>query len=164
MLDFSVTFIITVINITVLFLILRALLFKPVTKFMAERAKKVQDSIDQAANDRASAQQLLEQYQAKLKDAQREADKIITAGRNSAEEQAQRIIAEGRAQALALVEAAGRQMEAERQAMLVRFNLEAAALVMAASARLVQRDISGDDNRRFANMLLDELAAQKGKG
>jgi len=48
--------------------------------------------------------------------------------------------------------------------MLTCFKVEAAALVMAASARLVQRDISGEDNRRFANMLLDELSAKKGIG
>ena len=55
MLNFSVTFIITAVNILVLFLILRAVLFKPVTKLMADRAKKVQDTIADAAKDRASA-------------------------------------------------------------------------------------------------------------
>jgi len=164
MLDFSVTFIITIINIVVLFFILRALLFKPVTKFMAERAKRVQDSIAEAAKDRAGAQKLLEQYQAKMKDAQGEADEIVHTGRKSAEAEAARIVDEGKALAQALVDAGRRQIESERQAMHARFSMEAAALVMAASSRLVQRDISGDDNRRYANMLLDELAAQKGKG
>ncbi|MDR1858477.1 MAG: ATP synthase F0 subunit B [Treponema sp.] len=164
MLDFSVTLIITVINITVLFLILRALLFKPVTKFMAERAKRIQDSINETLRDRSSAQKLMEQYREKIKTAQGKADEIVSAGRKSAEIEAEQIVAEGKATAQALVDAARRQMEAERQAMHARFSLEAAALVMAASSRLVQRDISGDDNRRYANMLLDELAAQKGNG
>ena len=106
---------------------------------------------------------MLEQYQTTLKNARNEADEIITASRKSAKAEAERIIAEGRAEAIALAESANKQMETERQAMLARFNLEAAALVMAASARLVQREISGDDNRRFANMLLDELAAQRGR-
>jgi len=165
MLDFSVTFIITAINITVLFFILRALLFKPVTKFMAERARKVQDTIAEAGRDRANAQQLLGQYQEQIKGAQSKADEIVSAGRKSAEIEAERIIAEGRATAQALVDAGHRQLEAEMQAMHARFSLEAAALVMAASSRLIQRDISGDDNRHYANMLLDELAAaQKGNG
>jgi F-type H+-transporting ATPase subunit b len=164
MLDFSVTFIITVINITVLFLILRALLFKPVTKFMAERANRIQDSVAEAARDKANAQQLLEQYQAKLKNAQNEADGIVNAGRKNAGIEAERIVAEGKSLAQALVEAGRRQIEAERQAMRARFSMEAAALVMAASSRLVQREISSEDNRRYASMLLDELAAQKGNG
>lgn len=162
MLDFSVTFIITIINITLLFIILRKVLFKPVTKFMADRAKRVQDTIDQAERDKAEAQKLLEQYQGKLKNAETEAQEIIKAARTSAETQARQIVADGKATADALTTAARRQVEAERQTAFARFKVEAAALVMAACARMVQREISGDDNRRYAAMLLDELAAQKG--
>ena len=162
MLDFSVTFIITIVNIAILTFILRALLFKPVTKFMAERAKKIQDSIAGAGKDRSSAQKLLAEYQAKVRDAQDEANEIISTGRKNAEAEAARIIADGKAQAHELTEAALRQIESERQAMAAQFKLEAAALIMAASARLVQRELSGDDNRRYANMLFDELSAQKG--
>jgi F-type H+-transporting ATPase subunit b len=162
MLDFSVTFIITFINIAVLCFILRAILFKPVTKFMAGRAKRIQDSIDQAEQDKANAQKLLEECKSRLKNINAEAEEIIKAARKNAREEADRIIAGGREAAEALTVSARRQLEAERQAALTRFNLEAAALVMAASARLVQRELSGDDNRRYAAMMLDELAAQKG--
>ena len=163
MLDFSVTFFITIINIVFLTLILRKILFKPVTKFMAERAQKVQDSIDQAERDKAASQKLLSEYQGKLKSAQSEADEIIKAARKDAEAETQRIIAAGRAEAHNLTEAARRQIELEQQAAFARFKAEAAALVMAASARLIQRELSSEDNRRYANMMLDELASHKGK-
>ena len=57
-----VTFIATFINIGILFVVLRAILFKPVTKFIEDRAKKIQDSIDQAENNKAQAKNTLEQY------------------------------------------------------------------------------------------------------
>jgi F-type H+-transporting ATPase subunit b len=162
MLDFSVTFGITIINIIILTLILRAVLFKPVTKIMAERARRVQDSIDQAEKDKADSRGLLEQYQNRLKNADAEADKIVKTARESAEQEARQIVTEGKAAADAMTEAARRQIESERQAAFARFKLEAAALVMAATAKLVQREISGDDKNRYVNMLLDELSAQKG--
>jgi F-type H+-transporting ATPase subunit b len=161
MLDFSVTFIITIINIAILFFILRAILFKPVTKFMAARAQKVQNAIDEAEKNRSDAQKLLAEYRVQKANAQAEADEIIKAARITAKAEADRIIAEGKADAEAFTAAARRHFEAERQAMINSFKLEAAALVMAASARLVQRELSGEDNRRYANMLLDELSAQK---
>jgi len=164
MLDFTVTFGITIINIIILTVILRTVLFKPVTKFMAERAKRVQDSIDQAEKDKADSRELLEQYQSKLKNADAEADEIIKAARTQAETEAQRIITEGKASAEALTASARRQIEAEQKAAFSRFKLEAAALVMAVSAKLAARDFSSDDDRRYANMMLDELAAQKGNG
>ena len=162
MLDFSVTFIITIINIAILFFILRKVLFKPVTKFMADRTKRIQDSIDHAEIEKVEAKKLYEQYSEKLKNADAEAEAIIMAARKSASLETEHIVAGGRAEALAIVDSARKQIEAEQEAALARFKLEAAALVMAASARLLQREITGDDNRRYVNMLLDELAARKG--
>jgi len=165
MLDFSVTFIITIINIAILFFILRALLFKPVTKFMAERAGRVQDSIEQAQRDKDEAKRLLDEYKDKLKKAEDEAREILKTAHENAERQAQLIIAEGKRDAQDTVNSALKQIETERQAALAKFKLEAAALVIAVSAKLAAKDFSNDDNRRYVNMLLDELtAAKKGNG
>jgi len=162
MLDFSVTFIITIINITILFFVLKALLFKPVTKFMAERTKRVQDTLDLAQKDKEEAAKLLSDYENKLKNAEAEAREILKTARENAERQSQMIIADGKQEAQNTVDAALKQIELERQAALTKFKLEAAALVMAVSAKLAAKDFSSDDNRRYVNMLLDELSAQKG--
>ena len=162
MLDFSVTFVITIINIAILFFILRKVLFKPVTKFMADRAKRVQDSIDQVERDKVRAKNLLDQYESKLKDIDAEAAAILHTAREDAETEAERRIAEGKAEAANIAANARRQLEAERQAVLAGFMTDAAAIVMAASSKLAARSLNGDDDRRYATMLLDELAAQKG--
>jgi F-type H+-transporting ATPase subunit b len=128
---------------------------------MADRSKRVQDSIDKAEEDEAKAQRLLAQYQGKLKNADADAQEIIKTTRAGAEAESRRIISDGKAKAEAMIASAHVQIEAERQAAFARFKLEAAALVMAASARLVQREISGEDKLRYANMLLDELASKK---
>ena len=159
MLDFSVTFIITIINLIILFFILRAILFKPVTKFMAERAKRVQDSIDQAETDKVKAAQLLVEYEEKLKKAEADAREILKAAHEDAKKQAQMIIAEGKLEAKKHSDIVRKQLEAEYQTAMAKFRIEAAALVMAASAKMAVREFSGDDNKRYANMLLEELSA-----
>jgi F-type H+-transporting ATPase subunit b len=157
-----VTFFLTFVNIGVLFFILRAILFKPVTKFMEERARRIQDSIDQAEKNKVQSRQLIEQYEDRLKAAEAEADSILRAARENAEAEAAQIIAGGKAAAEALLVNARKQLEAEQRAAFARFRIEAAALVSAAAGRLAARDFNGDDQRRYANMLLEELAAQKG--
>ncbi|MDR2942441.1 MAG: ATP synthase F0 subunit B [Treponema sp.] len=168
MLDFSVTFLITVINITILFFILKALLFKPVTKFMADRAQRVQDSIDQAQRDKDEAKVLLDKYEDKLKSAEAQALEILKKAREDAGREAQLIIAEGKRSAQDAVNSALKQIETEHQTVLAKFKIEAATLVIAVGAKLAERDFSGDDNRRYVNMLLEELSAQasaqKGSG
>lgn len=157
MLDFSVTFIITLLNIAFLFFILRLVLFKPVTKFMDERAKKVQDARDQAEKDKNQAGALLAQYQEQLKKAEEAGAEIVRAARETAQEEADRIIAEGKAEAAKLLDRARRQTAAEEAAAMMVFKAEAAALVLAAASRLMRREFANDDVREQAALLLQEL-------
>jgi len=158
MLDFSVTFVITIINIAILFFLLRAILFKPVSKFLADRTKHVQDTIEQAQKDREEATKLLVEYEKKIKDAEAQAREILQKAREDASRQSELIIAEGRKEAKEATDAALKQIESERQAAIAKFKLEAAALVIAVSAKLSSKDFSGDDNRRYVNMMLNELS------
>ena len=158
MLDFSVTFVITIINIVILCIILRVILFKPVTKFMADRAKRVQDSIEQSERDKTRANALLAQYTAQLKAAETEAEAIIRTTREHAEAEAERIIAESRVAAEQTLANAKKQLEAEHRAALAVFRQEAAALVIAATGRLVEREIKSEDNSQYAAMLLNETS------
>jgi F-type H+-transporting ATPase subunit b len=157
MLDFSVTFIITIINIVILFFILRAILFKPVTRFIDERAKKVQDIHDQAEKDRTQAKVLLAQYEAQLKKAEEDGAEIIRAARETAKEEAARIVAEGRASVENYLEKARKQLEAEQQTAMVLFSTEAAAIVLSAAGRLLKRSLNDEDSREQAAILLREL-------
>jgi len=158
MLDFSVTFFITIINITILFFILRAILWKPVTKFMAIRAERIKESIAQSEKDKLNAKALLAQYEAQLKTAETEAQAIISRAREQAEAEAEKIIAEGRASAEEAMTNAKKQLEVERKAALAIFRQEAAALVVTATGSLVGREIKSEDNKQYAALLLEEAA------
>jgi F-type H+-transporting ATPase subunit b len=157
MLDFSVTFIITLINIAILFFILRAILFKPVTKFMEGRAEKIRNDLEQVEKDKAQAKLLQRQYEEKFRTAGEEADAIILAAHSSAETEAGRIIADSRAAAELLMANTRKQLDAERRAALALFKAEAAALVVAASSRLLAREFNQEDSFRYAGLLLEEL-------
>ncbi|MDR1596864.1 MAG: F0F1 ATP synthase subunit B [Treponema sp.] len=152
------TFLVTIINITILFFALRAFLLKPVTKFMEDRARKVQDSLDQAEKERLQAKGLLQQYEDRLKRVEEEALEIIRGARETAKLEGDRIIAEAKAQADLLLDKGRRQLEAEQRAAMTVFRADAAALVIGASSRLIRRELNSDDSRRQADLLLKELA------
>jgi len=156
MLDFSVTLGITIFNIAFLCVILRVILWKPVTKFMADRAKRVQDSINQSERVKTEADVLLARYKAQLTTAETEAKNIIVKAREQAEAEAEKIVASGRASAEELLTAARKQLETEKRAAMAAFRQEAAALVVAAAGRLAGREMKGDDNRQYAAMLLEK--------
>ncbi|MDR2246108.1 MAG: F0F1 ATP synthase subunit B [Treponema sp.] len=157
MLDFSVTFFFTLINLGVVFFILQAILFKPVTKFMEDRSKKIQEDSEQAEQDRERVKSLATQYEERLRKAGAEADALISNARELAEKEAAGIIHSGKAEAVRIVAAGRAQLEMERKAAMTQFRAEAVALVVAASSRLLRREVSGEDARCQAAMLLKEL-------
>jgi len=162
MLNFSVTFLITILNITVLFLILKAVLFKPVTKFMAERAQRIQGSIDQAEKDKQTAQQILARYEDRLKAAEAEAAEIIRAAREQAETEAQIILAESRREAERVADTVRAKLETDRLAAMAIFKAEAAALVVRASGRLLRRELAGAEQQRYAAEALEQILTDAG--
>ncbi|MDR2176565.1 MAG: F0F1 ATP synthase subunit B [Treponema sp.] len=153
------TFLVTLINIGLLFVILRAVLFKPVTRFMAERTKKIEESLSGADRERTEARRLLEQYQGQLKKAGEEAETIIKSARENADREAELIIAGGKTRVENMIAAAQERIAAERQAAQAQFKAEAAALVIAAAGRLLMRDLNQEDNRRLAAGLFAEVSA-----
>lgn len=157
MLDFSVTFVITIINITILFFILRALLFKPVTKFTAERAQRVKNSIEQAEKEKATALRLLEQYKKQLNNAEKEADAIIRFAREQAELEREHILDNSKIEAERILNAAQSKLETDRLAAMALFKAEAAALVLSAAGRLLRRELAGPEQQRYAAEVLDKL-------
>jgi len=125
---------------------------------MADRANKVQNSIDRAEKDKTQAMTLLAQYEVQLKNAEIEAEIIMQEARENAKQEADKIIAESRISAEAAMVSARKQIEEERQHVMAGFRKEAAALVVAATGRLVGREIKTEDNRQYADMLLDEVS------
>ena len=69
-----------------------------------------------------------------------------------------KIIAESRVSAEATLVNARKQLEAEQQAAMSIFKKEASALVLAASGRLLGREIKGEDSKHYADMLLGEIS------
>lgn len=158
MIDLSIsTFLITLINIGILFAVLRAVLFKRVTKFMEDRANKIQHSIDEAEKDRQEAKALIRQYEDRLKDIQGETKAILQATREKARQEAAQIIEEARKGANSVIANAHKQIEAEQRAAMALFRAEAVALVIGASSRLLQRELTQEDSRRLAGLLLQEV-------
>ncbi|MCL1928978.1 MAG: ATP synthase F0 subunit B [Treponema sp.] len=157
MLDFSVTFVITIINIIILYLILKAILFKPTTNFMADRVRRIQNSIDQAEKDKVTAQKLLEQYKKQLNNAEMEADAIIRFAKEQAELEREQILDNTKVEAGRILDAAQSKLEADRLAAMALFKAEAAALVLSAASRLVRRELSGAEQQRYAAEVLDNL-------
>ncbi|GMO44680.1 MAG: F0F1 ATP synthase subunit B [Termitinemataceae bacterium] len=157
MLDFTVTFVFSLLNIVVLFFFLRKVLFKPVSKFISERSKSVEETIEAANKDKENSKNLRELYETKLKTADEEAMELAKKAQDSARLHCETIIAQAQQQSENMISAARKQIDAERQAAYIAFKAEAAALVVAATGKLLRREVNTKDCENAARTILADL-------
>ena len=85
------------ISMFVMFTFLSYLLFNPARNMLKKRQDKIKSDIDTAARDKEDAKKLMEEYDRKLKDINKEAEEILSAARQKALKNEARIIeGEGR--------------------------------------------------------------------
>ena len=98
MLTLNLNLLYTVVNILVLFLLLRKFLYKPVMNIIAQRQKQVDDALNAAETSKQEAA-------AALNDAQQQADAILAEGKAAAEAERQHKLRQADAQTTALARA-----------------------------------------------------------
>lgn len=158
MLEFHLsTIIFTIINLVVLFLVLRKVLFGKVNAVLEQRAALVQQEIDQAQADNRQAQALKEEYEGKLTDARQEAAKIVSDAQTRAQRVYEGKVAEAETEAQRLRGEAQAQIATEREAMLQGARKEVASLALLAAAKAAGRSMNADDDKAFVDEFLSEV-------
>lgn len=147
-----------ILNLVVLFIILRAILYKPVKNFMQARQDRIQKQQDdaKAALEEAQGQKL--KYDALLDDSRAEAGKLMEQSRSDAEKSAETIVHEAQEQARKIIEEARERAAAERAEALASVRGEAAGLSLELASRILAREVSAQDNAR----LIDEYFSKVG--
>jgi F-type H+-transporting ATPase subunit b len=143
MLDFGWTFVFTILNVIVLFIVLRALLFKPLTNFMEQRSRKIKDALEESVREKARAQELRDQMDGIIRETAVKAEGMI----NDAKARAEKIRLEGventKLECEAMKEGARRLLESEVAEARLRLKDEVAALAMVAAAKILEREVPG---------------------
>ena len=96
---------VTAVNVFVLFLLLTFILFNPVRNMLKKRQDKITSDRENAENDKKEASALKAEYEAKLKDAHKEAEQILSDARKTAMHNETKIIDEAKAEAARIVAA-----------------------------------------------------------
>lgn len=105
----------TIIAVFALFLVASHLLFNPVRDMLEKRQEKIKTELDSAASDMESARALREEYEAKLKDINKEAETILAEARKKALANENKIVADAREEAARIIERANTEAELEKK-------------------------------------------------
>ena len=158
MLEFEPTTIIfTIINLLVLYFLLRKLLFGRVNAVLEQRAALVKSEIASAEDNNHQAQELKAQYESKLTDARHEGAKIVADAQNRAQRIYEDKMAEAETDATRLRSEAESQIASERETMLRGARSEVASLALLAAAKVVQHSMDDTDDKALVDTFLSEV-------
>lgn len=157
-LDWNILF--NIINILILYFLLKRFLFKPVNEILEKRQAEADGRFAEADEREAKAQECQARYETLLADAQGERDKIVAGGRSEAAKEYGRIVDEAKDKAAVIVEKARTEAEKEKQVILQQADSAVRDMVITAVARVAGQESSSEGD----NALYDRFLAEAGRG
>lgn len=160
MLDIDIwNFIWPVINIILLFILLRIFLFKPINKIMNDRTASVQNDIDSAKKSMEEAEAMKKQYAETLAGAQEEAQQIILRAREEAAASQKEILQNSQNEAQQIIDSASKTIENERKRVMQQAQTQIADLAIAAASKIIEENVDDEKNRQIVSKFLSEEGA-----
>lgn len=138
---------------------LKKIAWGPMLEAAEARESRIDEAIKHADKQRADAEALLEDYQTRVANVEREVAELRERGRADAEEARRQTLDKARGEADQLVARAKREIDASRLQALEDIRREAVTLGLAVAGKVVERSLDGDDQKRLAERVLAEVGS-----
>jgi F-type H+-transporting ATPase subunit b len=150
-------------------LILNKLVFPRISEALDRRSRAIEESIDHAERTKLEADELLEEYRARLREAREQAEDIVARARKAADSLGDQAKADATKQREELLAATRRDIEAETRRALDEIRKEVANLTVIATEKVTRKSLTPDDHKRLIEDALSEvdfsaLSGREGNG
>jgi len=147
----------TIVVFLISLFILRKWVFPLIGEALDKRAKTIEGDIDAAAELRKEADQVLEEYRERLKEARAQSDEIVQRARQAADVHEQEAKARGKELIDEASQRAQRDIEAATRRALDDIRKEVADLTILATEKVTRKTLDDADQRRLVEEALGEL-------
>lgn len=151
---------ISLVNLLIIYAILKKFLFKPVQKVMNERRSQVDRMYSDADESRTAANQMKQEYEQHLASARQEADSMIKTAAQTAQLKGDQILADAKAQATHAKQKAEAEIEQQKQQMLKDVRSEISGLAVDIAAKVVEREVNRQDLDGFVDDFIRNVGEQ----
>ena len=148
----------TMVNVLILYVFLKYVLFIPVRKMLEERKKRLDDQNARAAADTAEAQKLKAEYEQRILEAGREADNILGESRREMIKKEQEVLDDAKTRAADIMSAARSEASKDFEAAQSSVRDEVKDIASAMAARVTNQKV----DRPVDDALLNEALKEAG--
>ena len=151
----------TIVTFLVLVALLARYAWRPLLEALASRQAAISKSLEDAQQAKVELERLRTESAKILAQARSEAEAIMSSTRSDAERFREELKDKARAEAASLVKNAEHQIELETSRALQQIRHEAVDLSVAIASKVLQRNVSKEDNERLIEETFRELETQR---
>ena len=143
--------------------ILAKMAWNPLLAAMERRENQVRDGLEEAELARQEARRITEEFDAKVKAAQADAQRMAEDARQNAEKLAADIETEARERAERLLERAREEISVAQRQAVDEVRQQAVDLSIEAAKAVLKRSVDDEDNRKLASKVI-QMVRKEGTG
>ena len=151
------TVFVTLVSVIGLFLILRWLLFRPVTEVLDKRADRIKSDIEIARKNREESQKIKDELNERLDKAKDEAKAIIENAIQKGQQSREEILKEAKEDSEKIIERARKEIELETSRAITQLKEEVAILATMVASRVLEENLSPEKNNQIVNSVIEGM-------
>lgn len=155
------TFFIMLINVGILYIVMKKFLFEPVTNFMEKRTKSIEDAVNDADNKLKEAEEYKKSYLLKINNAENESKQIIDKAVSNANIKADNIVKDAKKEASSIKDKAEKDIELERKKAYNEVKSEISSIAIMAASKVLESEIDESKNSELVNKFIEEVGEVK---
>lgn len=162
MISINLNLVWTIINLVVLYLLLKHFLIAPVMNIMEQRRQLIEEGFRNAQTAQDDANRLKQEYETALCGAKQESVQLIEDARKSAKAEYERIINEAGEKADTLLESAKESVRAEREQTMKELKSQIAGLAAASAVKIIAGNAAEKGSQDLYDQFLKEAGEDNG--
>lgn len=152
-----VTMIFAWINLLILYLFLKKLLFKPVKNMIDSRQKEIDDMYSDAENSKTQAEEMKAEYEEKLSCANEESEEILKKAVRRAQLREEEILKEANSKAQRVLERAEEQIELEKKQAINDVKNQVSDMAIDIAAAVIERDVDKSEHEAMIDEFINNM-------
>lgn len=158
---YAATILLTVINVLLVFIFFKLVLFKPILGIIKKREEQINANVENAAKSEAEAAANAEQFKQAIDDARAEASQILEDARADAEDQAKIIKMKAKEEADEIIERAQAEVLRMKKVSIEQMKDEISDLAVEVAGRVIGDVVEHDKLKDLAVKHTDELVGEE---
>jgi F-type H+-transporting ATPase subunit b len=151
---------VSLLNLTILFLLIKKFLYKPVKKMLETRQNTIDGEYSAAEKAKSEALESKKLYEDKLSSAKNEADEIISNASQRAKEREKEILSEAKSEAEGILQEARENAKLEIRRAEETIRAEIVDVSTKLTEKILEREVSEDDHAALIDSFIDEIGEQ----